>query len=82
MRLRHWISPSRARLAAAVLLAGFAAASPAQPGREVDDGRVIVITLPQFVVEAVSFRAVDETGVDWPGSDEVHWVFAGWDPFD
>lgn len=72
------------KLAAGLAVAALAgiAPAPAQPGREVDDGRVIVITVPQFVVEAVSFRAVDETGVDWPGSDEVHWVFAGWDPFD
>ena len=30
---------------------------------------------PRFVLNAVRFRAVDETGIDWPGSDEV---FAVW----
>lgn len=31
---------------------------------------------PRFVLNAVQFRAVDESGMDWPGSDEV---FAVWD---
>lgn len=30
---------------------------------------------PRFVVEAVRFRAHDETGPDWGGSDEVYAVF-------
>ena len=77
--------PSRpAKPSAALLLAALAAVSPiaAQPVRGGDDGRVITISVPQFVVHAVKFRAVDETGWDWPGSDEVHWVFADWQPFD
>lgn len=78
---RHRARQPLLKLAGAFALAGIVPA-PAQPGREVDGGRVVVITVPQFVVEAVGFRAVDETGIDWPGSDEVHWVFAGWDPFD
>lgn len=34
---------------------------------------------PRFVVEAVSFTAVDESGIDWSGSDEViaTWSSAG-----
>jgi hypothetical protein len=27
--------------------------------------------VPMFMVEAVGFKAVDESGIDWPGSDEV-----------
>ncbi len=72
------------KLGVALLLAAVAGSvpAPAQPGRGVDDGRVVTIRVPQFVVHAVKFRAVDETGWDWPGSDEVHWVFADWQPFD
>ena len=34
---------------------------------------------PRFVVEAVSFTAIDESGLDWAGSDEVYavWTSAG-----
>lgn len=74
-----------ARLAAALLLASLAATAPAsaQPDRRGDDGRVIIITVPQFVVHAVSFTAVDETGYfDWTGSDEVHAVFADFNPIE
>jgi hypothetical protein len=72
------------KLAASLSLAVLAALAPAgaQPDRRGDDGRVITVTFPQFVVHAVGFRAVDETGWDWAGSDEVHWVFADWNPFD
>ena len=83
MRLSRPACRPLSKLAAALLLAAWAAVpSTAQPGRGVDDGRVVTITFPQFVVHAVSFKAVDETGWDWPGSDEVHWAFADWDPFD
>jgi hypothetical protein len=27
--------------------------------------------VPSFKIEAVSFKALDETGYDWPGSDEI-----------
>ena len=71
------------KLAKTLFLTALFAVSPAaaQPDRP-DDGRVVTMTFPQFVVHAVRFRAVDETGWDWTGSDEVHWVFADWDPFD
>lgn len=69
-----------ARLAAALPLAALAAApASAQPDRR-DDRQVITITVPQFVVHAVSFTADDETGWDWTGSDEVHAVFADFNP--
>jgi hypothetical protein len=32
--------------------------------------------IPQFVAEAVSFKAIDESGYDWAGSDEVYAVFS------
>ena len=70
-------------LTAALLLAGLAGVMPAsaQPERR-DEARTVTITVPQFVVHAIRFKAVDETGLDWPGADEVHWAFADWDPFD
>ena len=49
----------------------------AQPGR---DERVRVITIPKFVVTAVNFKALDETGVDWPGDDEVAAVLVDFNP--
>jgi hypothetical protein len=36
--------------------------------------------VPQFVAEAVLFKAIDETGYDWPGSDEVYAVFSDLNP--
>ncbi|MBA3669807.1 MAG: hypothetical protein H0W71_07065 [Sphingomonas sp.] len=54
-----------------VLLAGDAATQPVRH----DEGQVLTITVPQFVVQAISFTALDETGWDWTGSDEVHAVF-------
>lgn len=41
----------------------------------IPDG-AIHIMIPQFVAEAVSFKANDETGYDWAGSDEVYAVFS------
>jgi len=35
---------------------------------------------PQFVTTAVRFKALDETGWDWTGSDEVYAVFSDLDP--
>jgi hypothetical protein len=50
---------------------------------ELDNTRVAsVVTdplcsqLPRYKVKAVSFRAVDETGVDIAGSDEPYWIFS------
>ncbi len=69
-----------ATLAAAMVMAALAASAPAQPGR--DTGRVVIITVPQFMVQAESFKAVDQTGwTNW-GSDEVHAVFADFNPID
>ena len=36
--------------------------------------------VPQFVAEAVSFKATDESGYDWPGLDEVRAVFSDLNP--
>lgn len=70
-----------AKLAAAIILTASAAAAPAQPDRrEVDDGRVIIVTVPQFVAHAESFHAVDESGRTDVGSDEVRAVFADFNP--
>jgi len=30
---------------------------------------------PRYNVRAISFKAVDESGPDWPGSDEPYWIF-------
>lgn len=32
---------------------------------------------PRYLVRAVKFRAVDESGIDWLGSDEPYWIFTG-----
>lgn len=40
----------------------------------------IHLIVPQFVAEAVRFKAIDETGYDWPGSDEVYVVFSDLNP--
>lgn len=34
---------------------------------------------PRFIVEAVSFTAVDESGLDWAGSDEVYAIWTSAD---
>lgn len=39
-----------------------------------------IFTIPEFVATAVGFKALDETGPDWPGSDEVYAVFSDLDP--
>jgi hypothetical protein len=36
--------------------------------------------IPQFVAEAVSFKAIDESGYDWAGLDEVYAVFSDSNP--
>jgi hypothetical protein len=38
-------------------------------------GKLVILT-PQFVAEAVSFHAIDESGYDWAASDEIYAVFA------
>lgn len=67
--------------AAAVLLVAAAGLGPAsaQPDRR-GETQTVTVTLPQFIVQAVSFKAIDETGWDWTGSDEVHAVFADFNP--
>ena len=45
----------------------------------VPDG-TIHIMIPQFVAEALSFKAIDELGYDWRGSDEVYAVFSDLNP--
>jgi hypothetical protein len=45
-------------------------------------GDKITILIPQFTAEAVSFRAIDESGFDRPGSDEVYAVFSDGTPND
>jgi hypothetical protein len=40
----------------------------------------IDLMVPQFVAEAVRFKAIDESGYDWPGSDEVYAVFSDLNP--
>ena len=63
--------------------AAIAAISPsaAQPDIR-GEVRVVFVTVPQFMVQAESFKAVDQTGwTNW-GSDEVHAVFADFNPID
>lgn len=40
----------------------------------------INLMVPQFKAEAVRFKAIDEAGYDWPGSDEVYAVFSDLNP--
>ena len=49
----------------------------AQPGR---GERVRIITIPKFVVTAVKMKALDETGADFWGDDEVYAVYADFNP--
>ena len=68
------------KLGLSLATASLAAITPstAQPGR--DSGRVVLVMVPQFIAQADSFTAVDETGrTDW-GSDEVRAVFADFNP--
>jgi hypothetical protein len=68
---------SSAIIAAMMILPPVAAAPS---GTKAAVARSIQFTFPQFVAQAVSFKAVDETGLDWPGSDEVQLVFADFNP--
>ena len=76
---------------AAVLL--IAAAQPAIPqargqgpaplrvtGPAAPNGQQITFNSPQFIVQALWFKANDETGWAWTGSDEIYAVFSDWDP--
>jgi hypothetical protein len=53
---------------------------PAKPRLPLLDGQAILFTTPQFKVEALWFRANDETGWYWTGSDEIYAVFSDMDP--
>ena len=78
-------------LAAGLVLAGLQSATSqtrgkgAQPARSpgasaLIDGQAITFSSPQFVVQALWFKANDETGWAWPGSDEVYAIFSDMDP--
>ena len=60
------------------------APSPARQGAKAPlalrDGQEITFTTPQFKVEALWFKANDETGWYWTGSDEVYAIFSDMDP--
>ncbi|MBA4012142.1 MAG: hypothetical protein C0481_09785 [Phenylobacterium sp.] len=56
-------------------LAQPASQTAAGPGREVRASETAITTRPRFKVEAVGFRAHNETGWDFIGSDEVIAVF-------
>lgn len=76
---------------AALAIAGLQAANPQVRGKSppaargpgalgLHGGETIVIRAPQFKVEALWFKANDETGWYWTGSDEVYAVFSDMDP--
>jgi hypothetical protein len=57
------------------------AAAPSVKGvKALRDGEAILFTTPQFKVEALWFKANDETGWYWTGSDEVYAIFSDMDP--
>jgi hypothetical protein len=56
----------------ACLLLIIGAGAQAQPAPEAQPGNVTPGSLARFKLEAVSFRALDETGIDLFGSDEVY----------
>lgn len=77
--------------AAALLVAGVQPAVPQALGAKGSQpvrvrgpqglvGEEITFTFPQFVVQALWFKANDETGWYWTGSDEVYAVFSDMDP--
>lgn len=80
MSLHRHLSKICVRLTALAALAALCVLAPVQgqPGR--GRGEVLVITIPQFVAHAVSIKALDETGVDWPGDDEVQAALADFNP--
>jgi hypothetical protein len=54
--------------------------APAKARLPLVDGQALLFTTPQFKVEALWFKANDETGWYWTGSDEVYAVFSDMDP--
>ena len=69
--------------AAALIVAGAQSAVPqarSKGQQALRDGQAITFTTPQFVVQALWFKANDETGWYWTGSDEVYAVFSDMDP--
>jgi hypothetical protein len=64
----------------AVAILAVAAPQGARGQPPVFPGETIDIMVPQFVAEAVSFKAIDESGFDWAGSDEVRAVFSDLNP--
>ena len=77
------------RLFARIFAAGVIAAASLQVagsrplpvrGPQALAGQEITFTSPQFVVHALWFKANDETGWSWTGSDEVYAVFSDMNP--
>src|SRR5262245_3762860 len=64
----------------AVAMAAGAAPQEARAEPHFPGGTTIDIMVPQFVAQAVRFKAIDEEGYDWPGSDEVRAVFSDLNP--
>ena len=75
---------------AALIFAGLQPAIPQARGKSppaargpgalaLRDGQEITFTSPQFVVHALWFKANDETGWPWPGSDEIYAIFSDMD---
>ncbi len=83
------IRRSFARLTRIVLAAALTMAAAQPATRQSSAGAAlgplisgdrIVLTTPQFLVQAISFKSDDETGWDWLGSDEVYAVWSDMDP--
>lgn len=69
--------------AAALVIAGAQPAIAQARGKgppAFHNGQTLTFTSPQFVVHALWFKANDETGWYWTGSDEVYAVFSDMDP--
>lgn len=76
--------------AAALVVAGAQPAAAQSPSKgsqargkgppTFHNGQTLTFTSPQFVVHALWFKANDETGWYWTGSDEVYAVFSDMDP--
>jgi len=85
MLSRHHPFPRFAALFAAAALVGAAAPSADNQALGVRGprallGQEITFVSPMFKVEALWFKANDETGWYWTGSDEVYAVFSDMDP--
>jgi hypothetical protein len=86
MPLSHRLSVALATILGAVALVAAAASPtgpktlPAKGPLALRDGQEITFTTPQFVVQALWFKANDETGWYWTGSDEVYAIFSDMDP--